>query len=65
MENNNQGNIEEDSLFTKIDPNLKNRMTIYIANSKLVNQEKTDTQRKLVEEALHEYMVNNPILVNA
>lgn len=53
--------ITNASLFTKIDTSLKERMTIYITNSKLTKNKKTNTQRKLVEEAVHEYLVNHPI----
>jgi len=48
------------SLFTKIDGDLKERMTIYITNSKLTDK-KADTQKKLIEEAVHEYLINHPI----
>jgi len=58
METNN--NSEDVSLFTKIAPELKNRMSLYITTAKLVGDEKADSQKKLVEEAIHEYLVNNP-----
>ena len=58
MENNN--NSEDVSLFTKIAPELKDRMSLYITTSKLVGNEKADSQKKLVEESIHEYLVNHP-----
>lgn len=53
--------MEEESLFTKIDPNLKDRARIYITEARLVKEEKINSMRDLVEAALHEFMINHPI----
>jgi len=52
--------VEDSKLFTKIDPNLKDRCMVYLTESRL-NRDEIDSMRDLVEAALHEYMLNHPI----
>lgn len=58
----NMANIdnEDDSLFTKLDSNLKDRARVFIMEKRLVKDEKINSMRDLVEIALDEYMINHP-----
>jgi len=58
MENNNFEQ-PDDTLYTKIDPDIKNRARIYITEGKLLKAE-VDSMKDLVEKAIDHYIINNP-----
>lgn len=58
MENN---TIEEESIYTKVEQSLKDRMTTYITESKLTGNKETDSFRKLIEVSVDKFMIENPI----
>jgi hypothetical protein len=49
------------TVFVKIDAEVKNRSLQYVVSSKMKSIEKTDSLKNLVEVALDYYMSNNPI----
>jgi len=49
-----------DTLYTKIDSDIKKRAIMYITKSKLLDN-KMNTLKKLTEIALDEYMINHPL----
>ena len=49
-----------DTLYTKIDQDIKDRTAMYITNSKLARCG-CNTLKKLVEASLDEYMINHPL----
>ena len=51
---------KKETLYTKIDKNIKDRATMYVTNSKLTDN-KFGTLKKLVETSLDEYMINHPV----
>lgn len=55
MEKNNNA----DSLFTKINPDVKDRARIYITEAKLLKKE-VNSMKDLVEVAIDEYIINHP-----
>jgi len=47
-------------IYAKIDEDVKERTSLYITKSKLLKKE-IKTTSLLIEEALHEYMLNHPL----
>lgn len=52
-------NITDDSLFTKINPDVKARARVYITEAKLLKSE-VNSMKDLVEAAIDEYIINHP-----
>ena len=52
--------MEKSTLYTKIDSNVKDRIYVYVNESKLRGKKETDTIAKFVETAVDEYIRLNP-----
>ena len=61
MENNTiqEKDIEEDSIYTKINPDIKARARVYITEAKLIKNE-VNSMKDLIEIALDEYIILHP-----
>ncbi len=62
MENKDLSTEEQEliPLYAKIDINVKNRMDSYIIESKFARKD-IKNQKQFLEEAIDEYIINNPI----
>jgi len=52
--------METESIFIKIDSNIKDRARVFITERKLLKNDKIHSMKSLVEVALHEYMISHP-----
>ena len=56
---NNSEELEDDSIYTKINPDIKARARVYITEAKIIKAE-INSMKDLIEFALDEYIINHP-----